>query len=343
MFKTANQLFLFLYSEVRNCFIHHYGNTPYSWAGSLVRIGRRPPKPVVASSNLAPPAFTCTQHLFSTYCQQYVRAVTVKGIIKKLRTLNRIGDLENPEQIKTLICTSQVSESMKQLSSDAYDHYAKFRGISWVKPHFHREEKPFFLPLESELDMLIANTRLKMSVFLQFLKETGVDSGEAWKLRWLDIDVLRKTVSVTPTKNHSARVLPVSENLLSRLQRLPKKNERVFSSVHLDKMRWLYERARNLLSIKLGNPRLHEIAFKSFRHWKATMLYYQTKDILYVKWFLGHKRLENTLVYTHLVNFEGSDFACKVAKSIKECTSLIEQGFEYVTEFDAVKLFRKRK
>jgi hypothetical protein len=73
------------------------------------------------------------------------------------------------------------------------------------------------------------------------------------------------------------------------------------------------------------------------------MEYQKTKDILHVKWLLGHKRIENTLVYTHLVNFGSDDYICKVAKSIEECASLIESGFEYVIEMDGVKLFRKRK
>ena len=182
-----------------------------------------------------------------------------------------------------------------------------------------------------------------MSVFLQFLKETGTDSGEAWKLKWKDIDRERKTASVTPTKNHESRTLPISENLLSRLLLLPKTEERVFASKNLDKMRWLYERARNKLTVKLQNPRLHEIAFKSFRHWKGTMEYHKTKDILQVKWFLGHKRIENTLVYTHLVNFEAEEFVCKVAHSVEEAAALIEAGFEYVCDIDGAKLFRKRK
>ena len=88
---------------------------------------------------------------------------------------------------------------------------------------------------------------------------------------------------------------------------------------------------------------MKEIAFRSFRHWKATTEYHKTKDILHVKWLLGHKRIENTLVYTHLVNFASEEFTCKVAKTVDEATALIESGFEYVTEMDGVKLFRKRK
>jgi len=112
---------------------------------------------------------------------------------------------------------------------------------------------------------------------------------------------------------------------------------------NLDRFRWRYQRMRNDLSKKLENPRLHEIAFKTFRHWKATHEYYKTKDILHIKHILGHKRIENTLIYTHLVHFESDDYVCKIAKSIEDCSLLIEAGFEYVCDMDGVKLFRKRK
>jgi integrase len=75
--------------------------------------------------------------------------------------------------------------------TNAFDYWVRFKGLTWVKPKFTREDKPIFIPLESELNQLIARPRLKMSSFLQLLKETGVDSGEAWKLGWNDINAER--------------------------------------------------------------------------------------------------------------------------------------------------------
>jgi hypothetical protein len=74
------------------------------------------------------------------------------------------------------------------------------------------------------------------------------------------------------------------------------------------------------------------------------MEYHRTKDILYVKQLLGHKNINNTLVYTHLVQFEPDDqFICRVAQTIGEATNLVEVGFEYVCDMQDAKLFRKRK
>jgi len=74
------------------------------------------------------------------------------------------------------------------------------------------------------------------------------------------------------------------------------------------------------------------------------MEYHRTKDILYIKELLGHKSLKNTLVYTHLVSFEEENaYIIKVASTIDEFTSLLESGFEYVSEFEGKKVLRKRK
>ena len=57
---------------------------------------------------------------------------------------------------------------------------------------------------------------------------------------------------------------------------------------------------------------------------------------------LGHRNIRNTLVYTHLVSFEGDEFICKVAKNVQEAKELVESGFEYVTEIDDVQLLLER-
>ena len=83
--------------------------------------------------------------------------------------------------------------------------------------------------------------------------------------------------------------------------------------------------------------------FHTFRHWKATMEYHKTKDILHVMKLLGHKNISNTLVYTQLVDFGEEEYVTKVAWTLKEACKLIEAGFEYVCEMEGAKIFRKRK
>jgi len=70
----------------------------------------------------------------------------------------------------------------------------------------------------------------------------------------------------------------------------------------------------------------------------------RTKDILYVKDQMGHSKIETTLIYTKLVDFPtDEEFICRATENLEEAKELIEAGFEYVTDMDSVKLFRKRK
>jgi len=62
-----------------------------------------------------------------------------------------------------------------------------------------------------------------------------------------------------------------------------------------------------------------------------------------VKQLLGHRSIQSTMIYTHLVNFEGDEFTCRTAKTLEEAKQLIEAGFDYVTDMDGCKLFRRRK
>ena len=73
------------------------------------------------------------------------------------------------------------------------------------------------------------------------------------------------------------------------------------------------------------------------------MEYHKTKDILYVMQLLGHKSIKNTLVYTHLVGFEEDDqYIVKVASSIDEFTKLLELGFEFISDYDNMKIVSAR-
>lgn len=100
---------------------------------------------------------------------------------------------------------------------------------------------------------------------------------------------------------------------------------------------------------KLENPRLLDITFITFRHWFGTMEYRRTKDILHVQRLLGHKSIQNTLIYidleSKLFTSQNDGFTVRVAHDVGEAATLIEAGFEYVTgEYsDGGKLFKRRK
>ncbi|MEM2947047.1 MAG: site-specific integrase [Candidatus Bathyarchaeia archaeon] len=285
-----------------------------------------------------------------------IKPATIKRKVKTIKSMLRHGvDLSNPEAVIRFLNEVNWASGTKDIAVNSYRDYLNMLGLTEVKlPHIRREEKLPFIPLEGELEALISGVNARLGVFLRLLKETAIRPIEAWRLKWLDVDVANKCVTVTPAKYGLPRKLRISEQTLNMLLALPRNNAYVFSpsgnperfSEELEHFTRNYQKQRKRLALKLQNPRLNAISLRTFRHWKATMEYVKTKDPVHVKEFLGHVNIKNTLRYIHLANAiseANEEYVCKTAKTIEEAFKLIEQGFEYVCEIEGTKLFRKRR
>ncbi len=130
------------------------------------------------------------------------------------------------------------------------------------------------------------------------------------------------------------------------LQTLPKKSEKIFGKTHSRNASINLLKQRRRIAKKIANPRIGKIHFHLIRHWKGTMEYHKTQNIIHVQQLLGHKSVLNTQIYVNLEQaiFEvNDDFDVKIAETLEEAFKLLEVGFEYVTDMDGKKLFRKRK
>jgi len=214
---------------------------------------------------------------------------------------------------------------------DAYTAFLQMQGRTWDPPRYTFASRLPFIPSEAELDALISGCRPKTATFLLLLKETAIRAGEALRIEWADIDFESRTVRVTPEKGSEPRIFKLPSKLLNMLSGLKLKNratnpKRVFAK-DLRTIRKVYEKQRAHLARKLQNPRLLQIHFHTFRHWKATVLYHQTKDILYIMKFLGHKNIKNTLIYVQLAEVifkrDSDEFNCRIVKNAKEAKALV--------------------
>jgi integrase/ribosomal protein L37AE/L43A len=270
------------------------------------------------------------------------RTIEVYG--KRLRQIAEDCDISNPENVKEYVGNKQTwNNSTKLLTVEVYKTFANFTNIPFKPPKYRQEEKIPFIPTEKELDALIAGSGKKTSSLLQLLKETGMRIGEAKNLTWTEIDLENLQITLNhPEKNGKPRVFKISPKLSAMLNALPKDKEGPFRSCQTNLYR-NFESQRKQLANKLQNSRLLRITFHTFRHWKATMEYHKTKDILHVMQLLGHRNIKNTLVYTQLVNFESDDYHSATAGTVEEARKLVETGFEYVCTHNDIMLFRKRK
>jgi len=266
-----------------------------------------------------------------------------------MKTLVRRGvNLFDPESIKKTIAIQKTwCDGTKANVVDDYSCFLEKEGITWNPPRYKRQETIPFVPSEAELNMLIGATGKNLSTFLQGLKETGADPGELSAITSKDVNKETKTIILNhPVKGHRPRILKINQELINRIESIIENNKKIFNAETLRRS-FLYK--RRTLVHKLSNPRLGNITFTTFRHWFATMQYHKTKDILHVQRLLGHKNIQNTLIYIdlekNLYNSSEEGYTTRVAINTGEACNLIEAGFEYVTgEYaDGGKIFRKRK
>jgi integrase len=276
---------------------------------------------------------------------------TIQAAVKTLRAIARRVNLLNPETVKSYLAMLRVSETRKQKITEDLTRFYEYKKIPFAKPHYRRIEVMPLLPLEVEIDQLASGLGKKSATFILVLKETGMRLGECWNLKWIDLDTESCTIRVTPEKGSNPRTLKISTKLVCMINALPKKWAYIFrnpavpieNSLHTFRRHFVEQRRK--IAKKIQNPRIESINFKSLRHWRASTLYYKTKDILLVKDALGHKSIASTMKYTHLIDqFKEEEYTVKAAQSEAEAKPLIEMGFQFVlTTPDGYMLFRKRK
>jgi len=273
---------------------------------------------------------------------------TIKFVDKSLSYLSRHADLNEPEQVKQYIANLQTSSSYKKNLCFAYNQYCKYYKIHWQKPFYKQEPKAVRIPTKQQIETLCASAGRINSIKLTLSEETGLRPIELCNLKVKDIDIEQRTIYPTTAKHGAPRKLKISNSLNATLQdhintHSLKPDDKLFKG-DAENYGKHYRLHRNKLAKKLNKPELKSIRLYDFRHYFATTLYSKTRDILLVKQQMGHRKIETTLIYTQLLQFEKDDnYTCKVANNVEQAKDLIENGFEYVTEMDGLKLFRKRK
>ena len=241
-------------------------------------------------------------------------------------------DLFDPNAVQSHIAKQNWCPGRRANLIYAYALFAKHDGLKFSIPRITLPQKLPFIPKEREIDDLIAATSKYIATFLQLCKETGARSGEIAQLQWTDIDLESSTVSITPEKGSNPRLCTLSQKAIQMLNQLPRINPTIFLGHYKNSqnLRRIFKKQRKAIAAKMGNPRLMRIHFHTLRHWKGTIEYHRTKDILHVMQVLGHRRFQNTLKYTQLVKFEDPDaHVCKVENTDKEISELVVAGFEF--------------
>lgn len=159
----------------------------------------------------------------------------------------------------------------------------------------------------------------------------------------------QKTITALSTKRCNARPpMPISPELTARLQTYITKNniqpdELLFKG---DERRYgeHFRRFRNKLANKLNDPTIKTIRLYDLRHAYATKQLRRTQNAETVRIMMGHKKLDTTQKYLHLLGLNNGEWECQGATTKEEAKKLIEADFTYIlTTPDGTMLFRKPK
>jgi len=157
-----------------------------------------------------------------------------------------------------------------------------------------------WLTYEEEKSLLThLPTWLKEIVF--FALNTGMRQNEILSLRWSDVDLFRKTVTVHKSKNYETRIIPLNEVVYGLLTQKAKSSSmtglvfpdpKTGQKIIPENIMWRIYSAQE----KAGIP---HVRFHDLRHTFATRLIQSGKDLYKVAKLLGHRDIRTTQRYAH--------------------------------------------
>jgi integrase len=270
---------------------------------------------------------------------------TIKIRVYYLEWLLKKGaNLANPNSVETILCTEPMTNAQKYLAINAYKAYCKIFKILWDDPpKSNYQAKEPFCPTSEEINALIFAAGRRTATFLQLLATTGMRTGEATRLKWIDIDSKASTIAVnSPEKGSNTRTIPVPEKTILMLSALPRKyGDSIFSPNNASARSNLVYLRKKLASIQKNN-RFNQIHLHTFRHYFAKKKLLETNNKPYVQYLLGHKSTASTDRYTSFKNYpiEGKYVStiCLTADDAKRCS---DEGQSFVCIIDGHPMFRR--
>jgi integrase len=120
--------------------------------------------------------------------KQGYRQSTIQSSVQALKGIARRANLLDPESAKAYLGLAKLSENRKGKLAEDLARFYRYMRVRFEKPRYRRVDTIPFVPMETEVDQLIAGVGKKTAAFLRLIKETGMRPGEAWNLKWTDVD-----------------------------------------------------------------------------------------------------------------------------------------------------------
>jgi integrase len=153
-----------------------------------------------------------------------------------------------------------------------------------------------YLTLEESVRLLAAcDTPPYLRPIVDLAMHTGMRRSEILRLCWSDLDLRRRTITLTQTKNNEVRVIPINDTVAAVLRTWPHVvgTDTLFPALNGPMVSRAFWRACRKADV--SNLRLHDL-----RHTFASYLAMGGFNLRVIQQLLGHKDLRMTARYAHL-------------------------------------------
>lgn len=161
---------------------------------------------------------------------------------------------------------------------------------------------PIVLNKEEISRMIEVTSNIKHKIVLMFLYYAGLRLNEVRNLKWQDIDFERELIHVKATKSGKERVVFLHARLKEVLLKYGRK---YYGPILISERERRYDERTIQQIVKNAAKKTginRKVSPHTLRHSFATHLLEAGADIRYIQQLLGHKSLQTTQIYTHVVN-----------------------------------------
>jgi integrase len=281
---------------------------------------------------------------------------TIRAYEQNLKALAQRADLQNPKEVELAIArykrkksNQTITNNYKSKLCDHYATYCKFYKIEWEKPIYTPEPQSIQPPAQETIQMLVASAKRELSLKLDISAQTGLRPIEIHGLKTSDLHPDTQTLTARSHKGCDPRPpMKITPELVTRIQthinnKKLKPADLLFTG---DERRYgeHFRRFRNKLAEKLNNPSIKSIRLYDLRHAYCTRQLRRTQNAEIVRQIMGHKKLNTTQKYLHLIGYQLGDWIVEGTTDKERAKQLLKEDFQFqLTTPDGTMIFRKPK
>jgi integrase len=283
---------------------------------------------------------------------------TIDTLKKHLISLAQRTDLKNTTEVELAIARylkhdkKPATNNYKKHLCSTYNGYCTHYKIQWEKPHYTEEPHAIQPPSQDKCTMFVASAHGQLSLKIDISIQTGLRPIEIVGQKGItanDIHPDQNTITARITKGCNQRPpLKITPELTARLQaHITRHNIKPTTPLFNCTAKTYschFWRLKQTLAKKLNDPTILSIRLYDLRHYYITKQLRKCQNAEIVRHLVGHKRLDTTQKYLHLLSDQSGEWTTEGTTDTKRAKELLDNDFTYqLTTPDGTMLFRKRK